>query len=156
MAFFEQIGRHLTDVGQNVAQQTKNFADVTQFNNAISEKKKKISQLYLEIGEFYYEKHKDDVSVEQSEKIADIKQLYKEILQCTEKIKQIKGVTKCVNCGVDIPIHAVFCNSCGAKVGQTVVSENIGENSRTCPVCNLPVNDENLFCNHCGAKMGNI
>ncbi len=32
MAFFEQIGKCLTDAGQNVAQQTKDFADVTKLN----------------------------------------------------------------------------------------------------------------------------
>ena len=49
MAFFEQIGKHLSDAGQNVAQQTKKLADVTQLNSTISEKQKKISQLYLAI-----------------------------------------------------------------------------------------------------------
>ena len=47
MDFFEQLGKKLTDTGQNVARQTKNLADVTQLNNAISEREKKVSQLLL-------------------------------------------------------------------------------------------------------------
>ena len=42
MAFFEEIGKRLTNAGQNVAQQTKNLADVAQLNSAISDKEKKI------------------------------------------------------------------------------------------------------------------
>ena len=38
MAFFEQLGKRLTDAGQNVVQQTKNLADVTQLNSAISDR----------------------------------------------------------------------------------------------------------------------
>ena len=55
MAFFEQLGKRLADAGQGVAQQTKNLADVTRLNSAISEKERKISQLYLAIGQSYYE-----------------------------------------------------------------------------------------------------
>lgn len=38
---FEQLGKRLTDAGQDVVQQTKNLADVTQLNSAISDKEKK-------------------------------------------------------------------------------------------------------------------
>lgn len=55
MAFFEEIGKRLTDAGQNVAKQTKNLADVTQLNSAISEREKKIAQLFSAIGQAYYE-----------------------------------------------------------------------------------------------------
>ena len=54
MSFFDQIGKRITDAGQGVAQQTKNFADVTRLNSAISDKEKRISQLYQSIGKTYY------------------------------------------------------------------------------------------------------
>lgn len=53
MAFFEQIGRRITDAGQGVAQQTKNLTDMTRLNAKISENKKKMSQLLFEMGEDY-------------------------------------------------------------------------------------------------------
>lgn len=46
MAFFEQIGKKITNAGQNVAQQTKNFTDVTQLNSAISEREKKYRSFF--------------------------------------------------------------------------------------------------------------
>ena len=116
MAFFEQLGKRLTDAGQNVAQQTKNLADVTQLNSAISDREKKISQLYLNIGQLYYEKHKGDSTAEHQEIIGEINALYAEIAQNREKIKQIKGVVKCSKCGADVPLNAAFCNACGTKI----------------------------------------
>lgn len=110
MAFFEQIGKRLTDVGQNVAQQTKDLADITKLNSEISNKEKKVSQLFLLIGQSYYERHKSDDTAEEFEKIAEINALYVEILANREKVKQIKGVVKCENCGADVPLNAAFCN----------------------------------------------
>lgn len=106
--FFEQLGKRLTDAGQNVAQQTKNLADVTQLNSAISDKEKTISQFYLNIGQLYYEEYKDDLSAEYREIITKINTLYTEIAQNRERIKQIKGVVKCPKCGADVPLNFAF------------------------------------------------
>lgn len=153
MAFFEQIGKRLTDAGQNVAQQTKNLADVTQLNSAISDREKKISQLYLNIGQLYYEEHKDDSNAEHQKIIGEINVLYAEIAQNREKIKQIKGVIKCSKCGADVPLNAVFFNTCGTKIEPAVnVSETNGA-QRHCPVCHAVVSAEDSFCNNCGAKV---
>ena len=102
MAFFEQIGKHLSDAGQNVAQQTKKLADVTQLNSTISEKQKKISQLFLAIGQSYYERHKTEENPqEEAEKIAEINAIAAEIAEAREKIKRLKGVIKCEKCGAE-------------------------------------------------------
>lgn len=150
MAFFEQLGKRLTDAGQNVAQQTQNLAEVTRLNNAISEKEKKISQLFLVIGQSYYERHKNDNDAEELEKIDEINALYAEIFENREKIKQIKGVVKCENCGADVPLNASFCNACGTKVNR---AESVNETERLCPACHAAVEKDNLFCNHCGARI---
>ena len=153
MAFFEQLGKRLTDAGQSVAQQTKNLADVTQLNSAISDREKKISQLYLNIGQLYYEEHKGDSSAEHREIIEEIDALHAEIAQNREKIKQIKGVVKCPNCGADVSLSAAFCNACGAKIERDGVVNTNNEAQRYCPVCHAAVNAEDSFCNNCGAKV---
>ena len=95
MSIFEKIGEKLSGAGQGVAQQVKNFADVARLNSIISEKEKQIAQLYIEIGQAYYEHHKIDPQGEEIERIQKISSLNAEILECKENIKQIKGVTKC-------------------------------------------------------------
>lgn len=151
MAFFEQIGKAFTDAGQTVAKQTKNFTDVAQLNNAISNKEKQISQLFLRLGQAYYEKHKNEDAAEEQELISEISALYAEIFQNREKIKQIKGVTKCEACGADVPLHAAFCSACGAKVAPAAAEQS--KTGRECPVCHAVVPAEDLFCSNCGTKM---
>lgn len=154
MAFFEEIGKRLTNAGQNVAQQTKNLADVAQLNSAISDKEKKISQLFLNIGQLYYQGHKNDPSAEHREIIGEIDTLYEEIAQNQEKIKQIKGVIKCPNCGASVPLNAAFCNACGTKITRETTSD-VNESPRICPACHAPVGANDSFCNNCGTKVEN-
>lgn len=157
MAFFEQLGKRLTDAGQGVAQQTKNFTDVTRLNGTISEKERKISQLYSSIGESYYERRRNDSTSEELQKIEEINTLFAEIAQCREEIKQIKGVIKCPNCGAEVALNSAFCNSCGAKISQAVeTTEPVEVETRICPNCHAEVKKDNLFCNHCGAKLEDI
>lgn len=153
MAFFEQLGKRITDAGQSVAQQTQNFADVTRLNSAISEKEKQIAQLFAVIGQSYYERHKDDSAAEEMEKIAEVNALYAEIFEKREKIKQIKGIVKCESCGADVPLNASFCNSCGAKVIRAEAAKEAAENECLCPACRAAVGKDDMFCNHCGAKI---
>lgn len=96
MDFFEKVGKRLTNAGQNVAQQTQNFADVTRLNNAISEKEKKISRLYSVMGRAYYEGHQDDPTAEYAEMIAEVNNLQAEIAKLQEEVQEIKALTPVV------------------------------------------------------------
>lgn len=154
MAFFEEIGKRLTNAGQNVAQQTKNLADVAQLNSGISDKEKKISQLFLNIGQLYYQEHRSDLSAGYREIMGEIDALYAEIAQNQEKIKQIKGVIKCPNCGASVPLNAAFCNACGTKITREATSV-VNESARICPSCHTAVGADDLFCNNCGTKVDN-
>ncbi len=155
MAFFEQLGKKISDAGQSATQQAKNFAEVTRLNSAISDKEKRISQIFTEIGQSYYEGHKGDPQAEDIERITEINRLDAEIRQCREEIKQIKGVTKCPNCGADVPLNAAFCNACGTKIPLTEPIRDDADTEPTvlCPMCGKSVSASNLFCNHCGAKL---
>ena len=153
MAFFEQLGKRLSDAGQGVAQQTKNLADVTRLNSVITEKEKRIGQLYQAIGQGYYERHREDPASEEREAIEQINSLVAEIDKCREEIKQIKGVTKCASCGADIPLHAAFCNACGAKVAEETAGNQMGPREGRCPSCGQPVGSDNVFCIHCGTRV---
>ena len=118
MAFWEQMSKKITDASQGAAQQAKNFSEVTKLNGTISEKEKKITQLFHAIGEAYYAQHKDDPAAEQPEKIEEVKALAAEIERCRNEINRIKGIVKCPNCGAEVSAGSAFCNSCGTKMPQ--------------------------------------
>jgi len=154
MAFFEQLGKKLSDAGQGAAQQAKIFSEVTKLNSSISEKERKINQLYVAIGQAYYAQHKDDTSAEEFEKIEEITNLNAEIAKCREDINRVKGIAKCPNCGAEVALGSAFCNSCGTKMPQPEpAQEPAAETVRLCPNCQNPVAAEDQFCTHCGTKM---
>ena len=150
MAFFEQIGKRLADAGQGVAQQTKNFADVTRLNSEISEKERKITQLYQTIGQTYYQNHSQAPEPEYRQAVEEIRALLTEIAQHQEEIKQIKGIVKCPGCGADVPLQAVFCNACGARMASRSPAPGDGV---PCPACGALSPRGNRYCTHCGVKL---
>lgn len=152
MAFFEQLGKRISDAGQGVAQQTKNLADVTRLNSAISEKERRIAQLYQTLGKNYYERHRNLAADDEQGMVEQLDALHDEVARCREEIKQIKGVTKCAVCGADIPLHAAFCNACGAKVAEAGQQQERSQGP-VCPACGQPVSRDNAFCIHCGTKL---
>lgn len=156
MAFFEQLGKRISDAGQGVAHQAKSFADVTRISNEISGKERQIVQLYQKVGQLYYERHSEDPAPEYQEEIDALKALFAEIAQRKEEIKQIKGIEKCPNCGADVPSQSAFCNACGtrmAPVSEPAGAPDAGEAARICPACGAAVGQDNLFCTHCGVKL---
>lgn len=154
MDFFEKMGKRISDASQNVAQQTKGLAETTKLNSAISKTEKQIAQLISVLGQTYYENHKNDPSAEGLDTIAQINTLYAEIEANREKIKQIKGITKCANCGTELPAGASFCNVCGTQVTPPAQPEPAAAPAgRVCPTCQAAVEEGNLFCKYCGTKL---
>ena len=154
MAFFDQIGKRLSDVSQNVSQQTKNFTDTTRLNAEISEKRRKLPGIYEAVGRAYYERHKNDLNAEERDKIQEINTTFAEIARLEEEIRQIRGITKCPVCGTDNANDAVFCSACGNridKISSPVTAVEINE--RRCPNCNAIAKKDNLFCNYCGTRL---
>ena len=150
MAFFDNIGKQISNVTQNVAQQTKNLADTAQLNSAISEKQNKIQQLYLQLGQIYYELHKADPSAQGFDAIQQVSALFDEIDQCRQKIAQIRGDRTCPRCGKTSPASAQFCSSCGFTFEKPTAPAADGN---VCSQCGAPVVAGNLFCTHCGNKL---
>ena len=157
MDFFEKLGKRISDMGSAVAQNTKNLADTASLQKANSDNKKKIEQLYTAIGKAYYEAHKNEADAAEAATMAEITALLAQIEENDEKIKQLKGVTKCESCGADVPADAAFCNNCGTKVVKPVAAPAVEAASvsdqRLCPTCGNAVGEDNLFCNNCGTKL---
>lgn len=148
MAFFEKMGQRITNAGQNVAQQTKNLAETTKLNSQISSCEKQINALFATIGQAYYEVSKDDPSAVAAESIQEVTRLYGEIDEAQERIKEIKGVGKCPQCGADVPQGAQFCSACGFKIEVEKPAAK-----RFCTNCGAPLEADSLFCTSCGQRV---
>ena len=152
MSIISQLGKKISDAGQETAAKAKNFAELTKLYNSISDVQKRISDLYFQLGKEYFEKYKDNDEIEEKDLIERIKSSYREIEQYKEQIQKIKGVECCPNCGEEIAEGSVFCNRCGAKIIRAS-EENEGNDLKRCPKCQAIVGEEDLFCNSCGFKL---
>lgn len=148
MSIFDEIGKKITNAGQETATKAKKFTEISKLNSLISEKEKENSNLFLEIGHSYYERHKDDASAD--EKVRQVIKNYEDIEIYKKQIGDLKGVEKCQNCGAEISNGAMFCNVCGAKI--SAVSAQV-EKEEKCVQCGAKVGKADLFCNSCGAKI---
>lgn len=151
MALIDQLGKMITNTGQEAATKARNFADIAKLNSSIDSLRQEINRLSMELGKVYYEKHKnDEIFAEAPEQMAAIRNAYAEISKYQEQIDQIKGVGKCPNCGASTPADSVFCSSCGAKL---VHETAIPTEGKTCPQCHATVGPNDLFCMACGADL---
>ena len=60
---------------------------------------------------------------------------------------------QCTNCGALVPIHAIYCQKCGASVAS--LHEHRVVKRRICPHCGKPNNMESRFCMYCFCSLNN-
>ena len=154
MAFFEEIGKKITQTGQGAVQKTKNMTEIVKLNGQISDEEKKINQFIAQIGNAYFEKYADQLAPEMLPFINGIKESKSKINDYSEQIKQIKGIVKCAKCGGDVEINAQFCASCGQNM-NLVSSENAPAEAggTACTGCGKTIDAGKSFCTGCGQKI---
>ena len=63
MAFFDEVGKKLTQASQDAIQKTKDMADITKYNSAISSEEKVLNDIYMQLGKVFYENHENQEAV---------------------------------------------------------------------------------------------
>ena len=152
MSFFDNIGSKASAAGQAAAEKARNFAEVTRLGGDVSDHEKRTSRLYFEIGQSYYERHKDDPEAEELERIAAITDTNEKIAVCRNQIKTLKGVEKCPNCGADVQNGSQFCNNCGTRMPPASM-KTAPKAGLTCPTCGTELESDAAFCFNCGTKL---
>ncbi|MDR1806033.1 MAG: zinc-ribbon domain-containing protein [Clostridium sp.] len=172
MAFFEGIGKRITQTGQEAVQKTKDMAETVKLNGIISDEEKRINNSFLQIGKVYFETHSDDPEPIFAQLLAEIKGSKTKIVQCTERIRQLKGLACCPKCGTEMPLAAPFCicgspmnNSPSAAIpspsaesvvafsGTTAETPAPTPDTKLCPSCGKELLGTAVFCSGCGMKM---
>ena len=116
MAFLDDLGKTLTDMGKDAAQKTKDVVDILQMKAQIGTEKSKLRDLYATIGKSYYEVHKDSAEAEHAEACGQIESSLAKIAELEEKISRLDNTVTCPACGAVLDKGSAFCNRCGAAV----------------------------------------
>lgn len=146
MAFFDDLGKKISQAGQSAVQKTKDMTEIAKYNSEISDAERKIAGLYSEIGILYAKLHRDNPEEQFAPMIKAITEAESRIAECREQIKDIKGITVCANCGAQVTGSA-FCSVCGTPV--PVQEKPAGA---FCKNCGSPLADGSAFCTSCGTR----
>lgn len=149
MAFFDDLGKRISQTGQSAVQKTKDMADVAKINAAISDEERRLNSNYLNIGKLYAELHNNDYENVFTDMMTGIKEAEKKINEYRQQIQEIKGVVRCEKCGAEVPNNAAFCSSCGTAMSkQEILADDAGRIQ--CIGCGQMVSRSIKFCTLCG------
>lgn len=154
MAFFENLSKTVTGVGQKTIAKTKELADTSRLNSMISEEEKVITNQYFQIGKLYVSIHKDDFEDDFAGMIGAIAEAEAKIRDYKKQIQDIKGVQRCEKCGAEVPNGAAFCSSCGASMPK--MQPPISADYIKCGNCGTAVKRSMRFCTSCGKPMEEV
>lgn len=154
MAFFENLSKTVTGVGQKTIAKNKELADTSRLNSMISEEEKVITNQYFQIGKLYVSIHKDDFEDDFAGMIGAIAEAEAKIRDYKKQIQDIKGVQRCEKCGAEVPNGAAFCSSCGASMPK--MQPPISADYIKCGNCGTAVKRSMRFCTSCGKPMEEV
>lgn len=125
MDFFNKLAETITDTSKVVAQKAKDVAEISKITGQISAEESRINAAYLSIGKRFYEENAGEVMEAYIQDFSVINESKAKIRSLKEQLKQLKGVSKCPQCGAEVSANSAFCNFCGAKL---IVEEPKEEN----------------------------
>jgi len=152
MAFFDEIGKRITQTSQNAAQKTKNMTETVRLKGIISDEEKRINSYFLQIGKMYCEIYSENLDENFAQLVSGVAASKAKIFELTEQIKILKGVTKCTQCGGEVPNNVAFCSSCGSPMTNIAVMSS-PNNVIICSKCGSPVVTNVSFCTNCGNRL---
>lgn len=124
MDFFTKLGETITATGKDVSQKAKDLTGLAKLNIDIRTKEEYILRQYTQIGEQYYNLHKEDAEPF-FEEMALVTETKEEIEKLKQEISELKGIKKCPSCGTEMEMEAVYCTKCGAKYDSIFEEEDV-------------------------------
>lgn len=118
MEFFDKLGESLVNAGKDVSQKAKDVSEIAKLKLDIKSKEDYVSKKYEELGQAYFEKHKNEEECEEKEQFFLIQEALDEIERMKSEVLRIQGASACPKCGAKMPEGATFCSSCGTKMND--------------------------------------
>lgn len=181
MAFFDNIGKKISDLGQGAMTKTRDLADSARTSAAISDEERKINSYYSQLGRLYYAKCADSADGEFLNIVNMIKDSNRRIEELRAENRARKGLVKCPKCGAENAVDSLFCCACGNRMefhaatpsggaenvsgekaaGQDIVSdekqpdsESAADETATGAPAETNEIPEQRVCSSCGAPIG--
>ena len=163
MGLFEQISEKITTGASNISNSAKKMAETTKINSEINANTNQIDKLMKSIGVAVKARLMETITDEEVLQLsAEIDALIARNSALNDQLKELRGISKCLNCGKDLTADSMFCPYCGTKVesaqpeeiAEEVVVEEVQEvKSKICPNCGFVELPDADFCSSCGSRL---
>ena len=155
MAFFDDLGKKLSQAGQTAVQKTKEMTDIARLSGMISDEEKKVNNNYYQIGKLYLAMHASDFEDDFAGMISAIRESETKIADYKQQIQNIKGIVRCEKCGAEVQSGVSFCNSCGAPMPKKSEAADNAELIK-CTGCGAMIDKNMRFCTSCGKPVAEM
>lgn len=143
MSFWEEFGQRITQESQKAIRKTRDLASVVSMNADISDSKRKINDLYQELGQLVVKEAFEGVTIDQLQsaladeyedeeareiRLTNWQEIYtkvlfirseEEVIALNEsKIGELKSELRCPDCGKIVAKGMSFCPECGRKLTE--------------------------------------
>ena len=154
MAFFEDIGKKVSQTSQDAIKKTKIMTETSKINSQISAEKRVISENHSKLGEKYFELYSGNPDENLAVFVTAIQEAQQKIENFEDQIKKLKGIECCPNCGMEVNTGALFCTGCGTKLEAPSPAEPDAPPAdvKVCSNCGAALSNGVLFCSNCGKK----
>lgn len=116
MAFFNDIGKTLTQAGQAAVHKTKEVADITKANTKVLDAQNKLDKAYAEAGRKYAQLHAGNPEDGMKEAMAVVHEMEERLRELQKELYDLKGMAECPECGTMCEGKSAFCPKCGATL----------------------------------------
>ena len=151
MAFFDDFGKKISNLGQTAVQKTRGVTDMARLNGAVNDEEKKLNNTYREIGKIYVQLHLNDPEPPLADYVRAAVEGEQRITAYRQQIQETRGTVRCPSCGGQVTANSAFCNNCGFKLPPQQPAPQ--GNGTPCPHCGNIVASSMKFCNICGFKL---
>lgn len=117
MAFFEELGKTLSDTGKEVATKAKTLTETIQLKTQLTAEKSKLEEAYAVIGKIYYKANREPE--EEYAKAYEAVRASRERVAALEiELTQSEGSRICAVCGAKVPKDFMYCGKCGSPISE--------------------------------------
>ena len=155
MAFFQDLGKKITDAAQDASKKTNEMIEVSKLNGQINKEKAAITETEKKIGSLVYDMYVAGEPLPES-LLAEVQLIAEKnrLIQDTEnKIVEIKAEAERQK--AEKAEHHAQAEPAQADPVQQPAQQPVAEAapaSRFCTSCGAPLEEGMLFCGKCGTK----
>ena len=157
MAFWDDFKAKVASTSKKAVDKTKDLTEIAKLKLNIIEQEKKIDSSYEKIGRAYAEANAESADKLLPEEFAAIDAANAKIADYTNRLRELKGLLICPECGKEISGDVNFCPKCGTSIEKKVYEGEVVVEApaapKACHKCGAALEKDADYCTECGNKI---